>query len=34
VIHGRRRVVPGDVVPLTPLIAHTHLFDAASGRRL
>ncbi|MGF6231008.1 multiple sugar transport system ATP-binding protein [Inquilinus ginsengisoli] len=34
VIHGRRRVVPGDIVPLAPLAAQAHLFDAASGRRL
>ncbi|WP_225766482.1 ABC transporter ATP-binding protein [Inquilinus sp. Marseille-Q2685] len=34
VMHGRRPVAPGDVVPLAPLAAHAHLFDAASGRRL
>jgi multiple sugar transport system ATP-binding protein len=34
VMHGRRPVAPGDVVPLIPLPAHAHLFDAASGRRI
>ncbi|WP_026873916.1 ABC transporter ATP-binding protein [Inquilinus limosus] len=34
VMHGRRPVAPGDVVPLLPLAAHAHLFDAASGRRI
>ncbi|WP_342240143.1 ABC transporter ATP-binding protein [Inquilinus sp. OTU3971] len=34
VMHGRRPVAPGDVVPLAPLAAHAHLFDAASGRRI
>ncbi|MGL4963995.1 MAG: ABC transporter ATP-binding protein [Inquilinus sp.] len=34
VMHGRRPVTPGEVVPLIPLPAHAHLFDAASGRRI
>jgi multiple sugar transport system ATP-binding protein len=32
--HGRASVGPGEQVSLAPQAAHTHLFDAESGRRI
>ncbi len=34
IAHGRANARPGDSLPLAPDPLHTHLFDAASGKRL